>query len=81
MAVQEEITAEIQEEKVGKVLRVVIDREEGDYYVGRTEYDSPEVDLEVLIAVDSCEMEVGKFYNVQIKSAGVYELIGELVAE
>ena len=81
MAVQEEITAEIQEEKVGKVLRVVIDREEGDYYVGRTEYDSPEVDLEVLIAVDSCEMKVGKFYNVKIKSAGVYELIGELVAE
>ena len=81
MAVQEEITAEIQEEKVGKVLRVVIDREEGDYYVGRTEYDSPEVDLEVLIAVDSCEMKVGKFYNVKIKSASVYELIGELVNE
>ena len=81
MAVQEEITTEIQEEKVGKVLKVVIDREEGDYYVGRTEYDSPEVDLEVLIAVDSCEMKVGKFYNVKIKSASVYELIGELVNE
>ena len=79
MAVQEEITAEIQEEKVGKVLKVVIDREEGDYYVGRTEYDSPEVDLEVLVAVDSCDMEVGQFYNVKIKSAGVYELIGELL--
>ena len=81
MAVQEEITTEIQEEKVGKVLKVVIDREEGEYYVGRTEYDSPEVDLEVLIAVDSCEMTVGKFYNVKIKSASVYELIGELVNE
>ena len=81
MAVQEEITAEIQEEKVGKVLKVVIDREEGDYYVGRTEYDSPEVDLEVLVAVDSCDMEVGQFYNVKIKSAGVYELIGELLTE
>lgn len=81
MAVQEEITAEIQEEKVGKVLKVVIDREEGDYYVGRTEFDSPEVDLEVLVAVDSCDMEVGQFYNVKIKSAGVYELIGELVTE
>ena len=81
MAVQEEITAEIQEEKVGKVLKIVIDREEGDYYVGRTEYDSPEVDLEVLVAVDSCDMEVGQFYNVKIKSAGVYELIGELVTE
>ncbi len=81
MAVQEEITAEIQEEKVGKVLKVVIDREEGDYYVGRTEYDSPEVDLEVLVAADSCDMEVGQFYNVTIKSAGVYELIGELVTE
>ena len=81
MAVQEEITAEIQEEKVGKVLKVVIDREEGDYYVGRTEFDSPEVDLEVLVAADSCDMEVGQFYNVTIKSAGVYELIGELVTE
>ena len=81
MAVQEEITAEIQEEKVGKVLKIVIDREEGDYYVGRTEFDSPEVDLEVLVAVDSCDMEVGQFYNVKIKSAGVYELIGELVTE
>ncbi len=81
MAVQEEITAEIQEEKVGKVLKVVIDREEGDYYVGRTEYDSPEVDLEVLVAADSCDMEVGQFYNVKIKSAGVYELIGELLTE
>ena len=81
MAVQEEITAEIQEEKVGKVLKVVIDREEGDYYVGRTEFDSPEVDLEVLVAADSCDMEVGQFYNVTIKSAGVYELIGELLTE
>ena len=81
MAVQEEITAEIQEEKVGKVLKIVIDREEGDYYVGRTEFDSPEVDLEVLVAADSCDMEVGQFYNVKIKSAGVYELIGELVIE
>ena len=81
MAVQEEITAEIQEEKVGKVLRIVIDREEGDYYVGRTEFDSPEVDLEVLVAADSCDMEVGQFYNVKIKSAGVYELIGELLTE
>ena len=81
MAVQEEITAEIQEEKVGKVLKIVIDREEGDYYVGRTEFDSPEVDLEVLVAVDSCDMEVGQFYNVKIKSAGVYELIGELLTE
>ena len=81
MAVQEEITAEIQEEKVGKVLKVVIDREEGDYYVGRTEFDSPEVDLEVLVAADSCDMEVGQFYNVKIKSAGVYELIGELLTE
>ena len=81
MAVQEEITAEIQEEKVGKVLKIVIDREEGDYYVGRTEFDSPEVDLEVLVAADSCDMEVGQFYNVKIKSAGVYELIGELLTE
>lgn len=79
MAVQEEISAEIQEQKVGKTFKVIIDREEGDYYVGRTEFDSPEVDPEVLIPVDSCQMEIGKFYNVEISSAGPYELIGKLV--
>lgn len=79
MAAQEEISAEIQEQKVGKTLKVVIDREEGDYYVGRTEFDSPEVDPEVLIPVDSADLEIGQFYNVMIESAGPYELIGKVL--
>ena len=77
MAIQEEISCEIQEEKVGKVFKVIIDRIDGDYYVGRTEFDSPEVDPEVLISTDSCQMEIGSFYNVRILSAGPYELFAE----
>ncbi len=76
MAVQEEISLGIQSEKVGKTLRVIIDREDEDYYVGRTEYDSPEVDPEVLIK-KNCKMTVGEFYNVLITEALPFELIAE----
>ena len=79
MAAQEEISADIQEQKVGKVFKVIIDRIEGDYFVGRTEFDSPEVDPEVLISAEDIELEIGKFYNVKITSASAYELIGEIV--
>ena len=79
MAAQEEISAEIQEQKVGKTFKVIIDREEGDYWVGRTEFDSPEVDPEVLIPIDSAELEIGKFYQVKITSATAYELVGEII--
>lgn len=82
MAVQEEISAEIQEQKVGKTFRVIVDRVEGDYFVCRTEFDSPEVDPEVLVPIDSQAGEavkIGKFYYVRIVSAEPYELIGELV--
>ena len=79
MAAQEEISAEIQEQKVGKTFKVIIDREEGDYWVGRTEFDSPEVDPEVLIPIDSAELEIGKFYQVKITSASAYELVGEII--
>lgn len=79
MALQEEISSDIQEQKVGKTFRVIIDRVEGDYYVGRTEFDSPEVDPEVLISSESAELEIGKFYNVEITSAGPYELVGKVV--
>lgn len=79
MAAQEEISADIQEQKVGKVFKVIIDRIEGDYFVGRTEFDSPEVDPEVLISAEDTELEIGKFYNVKITSASAYELIGEIV--
>lgn len=79
MALQEEISADIQEQKVGKTFKVIVDRVEGDYYVGRTEFDSPEVDPEVLISADDTELEIGKFYDVKITSAGPYELVGKCV--
>ena len=80
MAEQEEISLSIQESKVGKRMRVVIDREEPEFYVGRTEFDSPEVDPEVLISKDK-PLERGKFYDVVITSALPFELMAEAVAD
>lgn len=75
MRVQQRISSEIQESKVGQTLQVVIDRVEGDYYVGRTEFDSPEVDPEVLILRSSNpNILVGEFYKVQIDSADDFDL-------
>lgn len=79
MEAQETISAEIQEEKVGKTFKVIVDGVEGEYYVARTEFDSPEVDPVVLIPVESADLDVGKFYNAEIVSAEAYELIGKLV--
>ena len=76
MALQEDISLDIQEKKVGQTLRVIVDREEEDYYIGRTEWDSPEVDPEVLIAKDK-SLTVGNFAQVRIKHALPFELIGE----
>lgn len=78
MALQEEISQEIQEKKIGKTLKVMIDREEDDQYVGRTEWDSPEVDPEVLIKKGEKELAPGKFYNVVIDEAMPFELIGHV---
>lgn len=80
MAAQEEISLSIQESKVGKRMRVVIDREEPEFYVGRTEFDSPEVDPEVLISKNK-PLERGKFYDVVITSALPFELMAEAIAE
>ncbi|MCM1518400.1 MAG: 30S ribosomal protein S12 methylthiotransferase RimO [Pseudoflavonifractor sp.] len=77
MAVQEQIALEHNEAKVGKVLKVIIDREDTDYYVGRTQWDSPEVDPEVLIKKDR-ELKRGEFYDVRILQAMPFELIGEI---
>ncbi len=78
MILQEQISLEHNQEKVGKILEVVIDREETDYYVGRTQYDSPEVDPEVLIEKTQ-ELEIGNFYDVKITQAMPFELIAEVV--
>ena len=76
MELQEEISLEIQNQKVGQKLRVMIDREENDHYVGRTEWDSPEVDPEVLVKKGEKELRPGEFYEVVIDEAMPFELIG-----
>ena len=76
MALQQDISAEVQAEKIGSVQRVIIDRKEGEYYVGRTQYDSPEVDPEVLIPVAEGLLRTGCFYDVQITDADDFDLYG-----
>ena len=78
MRVQQRISGEIQESKVGHALRVIIDRREGDYYVGRTEFDSPEVDPEVLIPADG-DVAVGQFVQVEIERADEFDLYGHII--
>ncbi|TAJ08625.1 30S ribosomal protein S12 methylthiotransferase RimO [Marinilabiliaceae bacterium JC017] len=78
MALQNTISAQLNQEKINKTLKVIIDRAEGDYYIGRTEYDSPEVDQEVLIRVDEKELQIGDFYNVRILDAEDYDLFGSV---
>ena len=79
MILQQEISAEVEAEKVGKVLKVIIDRKEGDYYIGRTEFGSPEVDPEVLIQAGEKRLRVGCFYNVKITQSEEFDLYGEVV--
>ncbi len=76
MALQESISLDIQEQKVGKTLRVIVDREEDDYYIGRTEWDSPEVDPEVLISKEQ-PLAIGEFTDVRITEALPFELVAE----
>lgn len=78
MALQEEISTEIQESKVGSIQKVIIDGTEGDMYVGRTQYDSPEVDPVVLIKSER-PLNTGEFYDVKITSAMPFELMGEII--
>ena len=79
MILQQEISAEVEAEKVGKTLKVIIDRKEGDYYIGRTEFCSPEVDPEVLIKAGEKRLRVGCFYNVKITQSEEFDLYGEVV--
>ena len=78
MAVQQRISAEVEVLKVGTVLKTIVDRKEGDYYIGRTEFCSPEVDPEVLIKADH-RLRVGNFYNVHITDSDDFDLYGEVV--
>lgn len=76
MALQQEISAEVEAEKVGQTLKVVIDRKEGAYYIGRTEFCSPEVDPEVLIPADERQLRVGRYYDVRITDSEEFDLYG-----
>lgn len=78
MDLQQEISAQLQAEKVGRTMKVIIDRKEGEYYVGRTEYCSPEVDPEVLIPVAEGELKIGEFYQVNIKNSDDFDLYGSV---
>ena len=79
MSTQEEIATELNAAKVGKTFKVLIDRDEDEYYIGRTEYDSPEVDQEVLISKET-ELTVGNFYPIEITSADTFDLYGQFKA-
>lgn len=79
MELQRQISEDINQEKVGKVFKVIIDRTEGEFWIGRTEFDSPEVDNEVLIS-KSDNLKIGHFYQVKITSANDYDLFGSLIS-
>ncbi|MEE1143233.1 MAG: 30S ribosomal protein S12 methylthiotransferase RimO [Bacteroidales bacterium] len=75
---QEGVSLNLNQKKIGKTFKVLIDRKEGEYYVGRTEFDSPEVDNEVLISIEE-KIKIGNFYQVKITDAVEFDLYGEIV--
>ena len=78
MGIQREISNELNNNRIGKLYKVLIDRREGDYYIGRTEFDSPDVDNEVIVKSENKRLRLGNFYNIRIKSADDFDLIGEI---
>ncbi len=79
MAIQEKIVAELSAKKIGQTLKTIIDREEGDYFIGRTEFDSPEVDPEVLIKKEEHKLNIGEFYQVKITDSDEFDLYGTVI--
>lgn len=79
MMVQQEISEELEAEKIGKVYQVIIDRKEGPYYIGRTEFCSPEVDPEVLIPAEEKTLRIGSFYHVKITDSEAFDLFGVVI--
>ena len=79
MAIQQGISAELSNAKIGQEYKVIIDRKEGEYYIGRTQFDSPEVDPEVLIKADGKRLFSGRFYQVRITNADDFDLFGEII--
>ena len=78
MQIQQRISTRLNEEKIGKTFKTIIDRVEGDYYIGRTEFDSPDVDTEVLISAKENCLKIGEFYNVLITDATEFDLMGKI---
>lgn len=81
MKIQQGISEELESEKVGRVFKVIIDRIEGEYYIGRTEFCSPEVDPEVLIPIEGKTLQTGRFYDVRITDSDEFDLFGEVVRQ
>jgi ribosomal protein S12 methylthiotransferase len=77
MEIQKEISLKMNKEKIGQSLKVLFDRKDGNYFIGRTEFDSPEVDNEVLVNASSEYVRIGDFANIRITGAGEYDLFGE----
>ncbi len=77
MQLQQQISLDIQNKKIGQTLKVIIDKAEKDFYVGRTEFDSPEVDPEVIIPISTKNITIGNFYQTKIIDATEFELIGQ----
>lgn len=78
MEVQQRISTKLNADKVGQVYKTIIDRIEGDYYIGRTEFDSPDVDTEVLVRKSEGELQIGRFYEIEITDATEFDLMGVL---
>ena len=79
MGLQSEISRENNLQRVGRTERVIIDSRQGDFYVGRSQYDSPEVDQEILIPASKKRLFKGRFYTVRITDAAEYDLYGEVI--
>jgi ribosomal protein S12 methylthiotransferase len=78
MEIQQNISAELNRTKIGSILKVIIDRKEGEFFIGRSEFDSPEVDQEILIPSEY-KVKPGEFYNIQINQSADFDLYGKPV--
>lgn len=78
MEIQQEISTEIESKKIGKILKTIIDRKEGEFYIGRSEFCSPEVDPEILVKADK-KLYIGNFYNVKITNSDEFDLYGYVI--
>ena len=79
MNIQSQISWELNQDKIGNIYKVLIDRKEGDYFIGRTEFDSPDVDNEVLINSKDFYVRIGDFYNILIRKVDHFDLYGVVV--